>query len=247
MRIVFFLFGLSLVFTSCNTSKQVLNPAAPGFNIEESDAKAIEIADIVMEASGGRATWDNTDLFQWRFFGNRLHTWNKATGDVIIESEKDSFRYELNLNTMEGKAVVKGEVQSDPEAKGKMLQKAKEMWINDSYWIFLPYKLKDSGVTLKYLGEGETSDGRAAEKLQLTFQEVGVTPENKYVVYVDKESNLVSQWDFYTKFDDKEPRFSNPWAEYKSYEGLMISSSRGGERGMGDIAVGESLAKKFQK
>jgi hypothetical protein len=253
MKIFYFLLSLSIVFTACkptdqssSPAAQEINPAAQGFNLEESDAKAIEIADKVMEASGGRETWDNTDLFQWRFFGNRLHTWNKATGDVIIESEKDDFRYELNLNTMEGKVVIGGDELSEVDGKAKYLTRAKEFWINDSYWIFLPFKLKDTGVTLKYLGEGETSDGRAAEKLQLTFQDVGVTPENKYIVYVDKESNLVSQWDFFTNFEDEEPRFSNPWADYQSYDGLMLSSSRGGERGMQDIAVGQALASKFE-
>ncbi len=238
--------GFSIASTAKRDGMRIIAIVMGSKNRQVRDAKAIEIADKVIEASGGRATWDSTDLFQWRFFGNRLHTWNKATGDIIIESEKDSFRYELNLKTMEG-SILKGADQlTELDGKAKYLQQAKEYWINDSYWIFLPFKLKDSGVTLKYLGEGTTSDGNAAEKLQLTFQDVGVTPENKYVVYVDKETNLVSQWDFYTNFEDEEPRFSNPWKEYKPYNGLMLSSSRGGERGMEDIAVGEELAVKFK-
>ena len=97
MKYIIFLLSLTFIFSSCDSEVLELNPAADGFNLEESDEKAIEIADKVMEASGGRSSWDNTDLFQWRFFGNRLHLWNKSTGDVIIESEKDSFRYEMNL------------------------------------------------------------------------------------------------------------------------------------------------------
>ncbi len=227
-----------------NSETEEVNPAASGFNLEASDPKAIEIADRVMEASGGRQTWDNTDYFQWRFFGNRLHTWNKGTGDLIIESEKDSFTYEMNLNSMEGTVVMKGDTLDSEEAQ-EHLKKGKEFWINDSYWIFLPFKLKDSGVTLKYLGEGQSSDGAPSEKLELTFEEVGVTPDNKYVVYVDKESNLINQWDFYTNYTDEEPRFSTPWKDYKDYNGLWLSSNRG-ERGMSDIAVGEQLASKFK-
>ena len=44
----------------------------------------------------------------------------------------------------------------------------------------MPYKLKDSGVTLKYKGQDTLETGHPAEKLQLTFEEVGKTPENKY-------------------------------------------------------------------
>lgn len=46
----------------------------------------------------------------------------------------------------------------------------------------MPYKLKDSGVTLKYKGEGQTEEGEPAQVLVLTFKDVGVTPQNKYEV-----------------------------------------------------------------
>ena len=36
------------------------NPAAEGFNLQESDPKAIELADACMEAMGGRKNWNNT-------------------------------------------------------------------------------------------------------------------------------------------------------------------------------------------
>ncbi|GLR15517.1 hypothetical protein [Portibacter lacus] len=238
---------LCLTIFSCEEKQvTITNPPASGFNLEGSDAKAIEIADAVMLASGGRAAWDSTEYLQWRFFGNRLHTWNKKSGDLIIESEKDSLLINMNLESMTGSVKVKGEVVDDVAAQKDFLKRGKEFWINDSYWIFLPYKLKDSGVTLKYIGKGETTSGEEAEKVQLTFEGVGVTPENKYVVYVDPNTNLVSQWDFYTNFEDEEPRFSTPWTDYKTYEGLKLSSSRGDGRGMQDIAVGQELASKFK-
>ncbi len=212
------------------------NPPAEGFNVNGSDPEAIAIADKVMEASGGRKAWDQTEVLQWRFFGNRLHTWNKKTGDIIIESEKDSFKINMNINTMEGSVNWKGNELTKADSLDKYLEKGKAWWINDSYWIFLPFKLKDSGVTLKYLGESETAEGARAEKLELTFAGVGVTPDNKYHVYVDKESNLVTQWDFFGNYADEKPRFSTPWKDYKQYGEIMLSSSRG-ERGMSDVAV----------
>jgi len=198
-------------------------------------------------ASGGRAAWDNTDYLQWRFFGNRLHTWNKSNGDLIISSDRDSSFFDINLETMEGMVILKGDTLGPLESKDAYIQRGKEYWINDSYWIFLPFKLKDSGVTLKYLGEGATSDGTPSEKLELTFKEVGVSPDNKYIVYVDKATNLINQWDFYSKYDDEEAAFSSPWSDYKDYNGLMLASSRGDGRGMQDIEVGESLASKWEK
>jgi hypothetical protein len=41
-----------------------------------------------------------------------------------------------------------------------------------------------------------------ADILQLTFNAVGVTPENKYWLYVDKEDHLIKQWAYYQNFKD---------------------------------------------
>ncbi len=233
-----------LSFAACTPQKEI-NPAAPGFNMEGSDPKAIEIADAVMAASGGRATWDSTQYLSWTFFGARKHTWNKSTGDIVIDDMADSTKFVLNLNTMEGEVTVKGKVLGELDSKAAYLKRGKDKWINDSYWIFMPFKLKDSGVTLKYIGEGETSEGTKADIIQLTFDNIGVTPDNKYHVYVDKESSLVVQWDFFSSFADEIPRFSNPWNEYADYNGLMLSGGRG-NRKITDIKVGASLAEAFE-
>ena len=46
---------------------------------------------------------------------------------------------------------------------------------------------------------------------ELRFTDVGVTPNNKYRVWIDRESRLVSQWAFYADAEDAEPRFIGPW------------------------------------
>ena len=94
-----------------------------------------------------------------------------------------------------------------------LLEQGYRAWINDSYWMFMPYKLKDSGVTLKHKGVGTTTNGAAADILTLTFDGVGVTPQNKYDVYVARSSKLVVQWDFFANAADAEPRFQMPWAD----------------------------------
>ncbi len=43
------------------------NPPMEGFNLEASDAKAIEIADAVMQSMGGRANWDQARYLSWGF------------------------------------------------------------------------------------------------------------------------------------------------------------------------------------
>ena len=141
---------------------------------------------------------------------------------------------------MKGKVKKGGEVYSHPDSLSKFVERGKSIWINDAYWLVMPYKLKDSGVSLKYVKEGKTYDEKSADILQLTFDGVGKTPQNKYWVYVDKDSRLVSQWDFYTNVTDEEPRFSTPWANYTKYENIMLSGDRG-QRKLSDIAVPNNL------
>ncbi len=82
----------------------------------------------------------------------------------------------------------------------------------------MPYKLKDSGLTLKHLGEKTDSDGRDCEVLELTFGEVGRTPQNKYHVYLDKASRWVVCWDYWRDRAVDEPRSLGPWNHWCNSE-----------------------------
>lgn len=214
------------------------NPPARGFNATASDERAISIADSAMLAMGGRRAWNNTHYLQWTFFGRRTLLWDKFTGDVRIEIPADSTIYIVNIRNLSGKAMEKGQVVENPDTLEARMGLAKSIWINDSYWLVMPFKLKDSGVTLKYLGQEITQAGEAAYKLQLTFEKVGDTPENKYHVYVDTNSYLVRQWAYFSKAGDEKPGFISPWDDYRQYGKILLSSSRG-ERGMSNIKVSE--------
>ncbi len=220
------------------------NPPAEGFNIEGSDVKAIAIADSVMQTMGGRKAWDEARFFEWNFFGARKHWWDKHTGDVRIESLRNDFKTCMNINTMEGQVFVDGMLQEHPDSLKKYLQLGKEMWINDAYWLVMPFKLKDSGVTLIYAGEDTLQTGQPAEVLELTFENVGVTPENKYQVFVNKETNLVEQWAYYNQNTDSLPRFITPWVNYQEMNGLMISGDRG-VRQITEIALPDNIDRKL--
>ena len=214
------------------------NPALPDFDQAGSDAKAITLADQTMERMGGRQNWDAARYITWRFFGRRLRVWDKWTGDIRFESDGSTVL--MNIHTKKGRCWNDAVAVSHPDSLQKALDGAYKAWINDSYWLVMPYKLKDSGVTLKYLGPGQTENGLAADVLELTFKEVGVTPQNKYHVYIDQKEKLVTQWDFYPTADTPEPRFKIPWANWQVYGNIWLSDDRG-ERGHSDVAVYDEL------
>jgi hypothetical protein len=233
----------ALTVTLCGIAFAADNPPAPGFDAAGSDAKAIELADRAMEAMGGRKAWDDTRYLAWKFFApqpaGRTHVWDKWTGNLRYQA--GSTLTLMNINTKQGSVWKDGQKVADPAELAKLLQQGYEAWVNDSYWMFMPYKLKDSGVTLKYKGEGTTDDGKAADVLQLTFKGVGVTPQNKYDVWVDKSSGMVTQWAYYLNATDPEPKFKTPWANWSRHGKVMLSGDRGRMQ-LTEIAVYDELA-----
>ncbi len=216
------------------------NPPAAGFQLEQSDTRAIRLADSVMWALGGRQAWDRTCCFSWNFFGRRRLWWDKHRQQARIEWFSDSLIVVVHLADTTGQAWWKGRAVRDPDSLRLFLSKGISAWINDSYWLFMPYKLKDSGVTLKYVGRDSTMNGTLAEVVQLTFSGVGETPHNKYHVYIDPDSYLVVQWDFYLDAADTIPRFRTPWNGWKRYGQIKLSGDRG-QRQITDIEVHPSF------
>ena len=224
-------------------------PPAPGFDLEGSDARAVEIADAVMERLGGYRAWAETRYVTWSFFGRRRHLWDKHAGRARLERKgpRSAMHYVIivDLETGEGRAWREGEPVTAPQELEGMLKAALGEWINDSYWLVMPYKLKDTGVTLRSVGAGATETGRPADILELTFSDVGRTPQNKYHVWVARDSGLVEQWAFFNEAADEEPGLVTPWLGWKRYGRIMLSGDRGELRGrpaqLTDIAVFDEL------
>ncbi|MFN8347694.1 MAG: hypothetical protein U0X91_22005 [Spirosomataceae bacterium] len=235
-RIIFSLLGG--LFSIISVAQK--NPAATGFDEAGSDAKAIQIADRAMEAMGGRKNWDKTHYIAWNFFGNRKLIWDKWSGNVRVDNVNNDQTVLLNINDGKGRVFKNGQELTQPDSVAKYVRNGKGAWINDGYWLLMPFKLKDSGVTLKYIGEEKTQDGAEADLLQLTFKGVGNTPDNKYKVWVNKANGLVWQWAYFQKFDAEKPNFIRPWTDYQKHGKILISGERG-DRDLTDIKVFDKL------
>lgn len=215
-------------------------PAMPGFNKAASDNMAIALADSVMQAMGGWQSWKDTRYIAWTFLGRRRLIWDKYTGDVRINSLNKPLMILLNIHTMKGHVMKGGDRVTNPDSLQKYLQTGRRIWINDSYWLVMPFKMKDSGVTLNYLGEDSTKAGQSAYLVALTFEDVGVTPENKFHVWIGEESHLVTQWAYFREASQDEPNFIMPWMHYRKYGEIILSGDRG-ELELTNIMVLESV------
>ena len=186
------------------------------------------LAASVMENMGGRKAWKRLGCVSWNFMGGgRRHTWNKRTGDARIETDKELVL--MNIETRTGRAWLEGQEVFGAELDA-MLEKGYAWWVNDSYWMFMPYKLLDPGVKLEFVGTTPMKDGRAADVLGVTFDSVGLTPQNRYEVFVARDTGLIEQWSFYSDAEDTEPRFTSPWSGWEQFGSIMLATDHGRER-----------------
>jgi hypothetical protein len=206
---------------------------------ETAEEKAYRLAAASLEAMGGAEAYDKTRYLSWVFFGRRFHVWDKHTGDIRIEYE-DNKVVLMNIHSKEGRAWENGVEITDAEKLAERMTWGYQVWINDSYWLVMPYKLRDPGVNLAYTRDDKMADGSDAYVLTMTFNDVGVTPENKYEVFINKNTMLVSEFAYYAKASDDKPQFNRPWQNWAKFHDIMLSDTRG-ELSMAPVEVHKGL------
>ncbi|SDY16478.1 hypothetical protein [Hymenobacter psychrophilus] len=217
-------------------------PAADGFDMAGSDARALALADQVMEKMGGYAAWQQTRLLGWDFLDGSYQLWDKQTGD--FRWQKDDLVALYNLGTKQGQVYRAGQdISASPEGQ-KLLSRMYPVWVNNSWWLLMPFKLKDSGVTLTYKGPGQLMSGQPAEVLNMTFKNVGVTPDNKYEVLINPQTKLVEEWAYFPKATDAQPSFRRHWTAYQQYGSIMLATDRSDGkdgRGLGHVSASATV------
>lgn len=214
------------------------------------DPRAVALAERTLEAMGGAEAWAKTRFLRFNFFGFRLHHWDRFTGRHRLEGKnRDGETYMIlhNVDTRQGQVFLNGELQEGEKA-AEWLQRAYEIWINDTYWLLMPYKLLDPGVNLAYDGE-ETIEGVTYDKLLLTFDQVGVTPGDRYWAYINRDTGLMDRWAYFLQDWEKDRVPTHWWwRDWLRYGHILLSSSRfnpdpekGGERFLSQIATFDHL------
>jgi hypothetical protein len=209
---------------------------APAFAVTPagSDPKAVAIAERVVEALGGEAAWKATRYLRFDFavdrggktVARRAHTWDKWTGAYRVEGpDKDgkALVAVLNVNTREGQATLGGAPLAGPELRAA-LDTAYAWWVNDTYWLIMPYKMRDPGVVLTLAGQEKTGED-TWDKVLLTFDNVGLTPKDRYWVFVNARTGLVDRWDFVLK-GEKTPPARFDWKGWRSFGRVKLADDR---------------------
>jgi hypothetical protein len=198
------------------------------------DAKAREIAQAMMKEMGGQDAWNQAHFVRYDFrvtaggktVADRSHLWDKRTGRYRLESvDKSGARQVVLFNTADAQGSSKPEVKQ-----------AYATFINDMYWLAMPWKWMDAGVHLKYVGVKGGFD-----VVQLTFDHVGLTPGDRYDAYVSPKSHLMEHWEYTLQSGNKG---SWDW-EYTTTAGVKLAKNHTSKDGksinMGEVRIMNSV------
>lgn len=220
--VVLLLIPLSLVLAACQEAGD--GAAGEGETASAAPDSAEIWRDRLMEALGGQEAWESTRFlrFDWVVAGGedtvaRSHTWDRYSGRYRLEfpgGEDGRFLALFDVNEVrrdtalgkvpEGRVWI-GDGELSGAARDSALNRAYGIFINDSYWLLMPFKWADPGVSLRWEGrtELEPVEGGPLPTVRLSFEEdLGVT-DDRYWGYLDPETHLLAAWQYHLQGRDE--------------------------------------------
>jgi hypothetical protein len=203
--------------------------------------EAVALAHRSMAAMGGEERWRAARLLRFDFTVVRdgqpgalySHWWDRQSGAYRLEGtdrEGVSYRVLFDVDDRTGRAW-RGGGELAGEELARMLETAYGRFINDTYWLLMPWKWLDPGVRLGYEGRREI-DGVGYETVSLAFEDgVGLTSHDRYWVLVAPDSGRVARWEYVLQDEEGRPGQSPPtawaWEEWKpTAAGIELATVR---------------------
>ncbi len=210
------------------------------FNPAGSDSRAIAAARSMLRALGGSAAWNKTRYMEFTFAGfrndtilpGRHHRWDLATGRYRVEgmSRRLGKKFRIQFGNIEDSTSVAAWLDDQPVSGDSALaawaRTGYGTHINDSYWLLMPYKVMDPGVHLRWLGEqADSASGLNCEAIELSFDHVGLTPGDRYRLWIRPDNHLPQRW-LYISGQDSTQTSANLFTGWKDTGTLKISTRR---------------------
>lgn len=192
----------------------VMAGATAGVADEAAD-KAQHLATDLWKASGGE-NWAKVREVHFTFAveqeGKPLfsaqHIWSVTAGtDQVKWKDKQGKDHQVTANL--------NAPASDDEGKA-----AYARWVNDSYWLLAPLKIRDRGVKVQ-AGGLKDLNGVPSETIRLSFDKVGLTPTDQYVFYIDAKTKLPLAWDYIPESGEG---MQATWEKFQNFGGLTLAT-----------------------
>ena len=155
----------------------------------------------------------------------RAYSWQPRAGTLTVNMGGDAVKFE-GLGTHDPTTLVTDASADEADwaavCPATAPQRAAQAWsafVNDSYWLLAPSKLMDPGAQRSINEEG---------LLEMSFENVGLTPGDRYTLTVDKETSEVVAWSFILQNGTVGSFF---WTDHKASGPLTISMHRATDAG----------------
>lgn len=232
---------------------------------EFDDPEVTRVHRMMMDTLAPGSAWEDARYirFDWvvdRGSGEpsrRFHRWDRWEGEYRLEWPVEGGTAVALFDVDDpgaGRVWVDGAPVEGARADS-LLQGAHGAFINDTYWLLMPYKWTDPGVRAEYegrrsdgidaegsdadadsggdggpAGEGGESDTAAAdgsaewEVVRLTFDSVGLTPQNQYLAFVNPETGIMERWHHF-RSEGADPLVAD-WAGWERVGPILLASRR---------------------
>ena len=137
-------------------------------------------------------------------------------GRVIKRRHDYDRRTGVNAVTVDGETNRVNVGNFRPAAATVEDQALYRAWINDSYWLLMPLKLDDGGVSF-----GRPQMAQDGLIVTMSFDGVGLTPGDEYDLRVDLGRDVIDQW---TYRPNAETTLTFTWEGYEEFGGLYLST-----------------------
>jgi hypothetical protein len=239
---------LVAVLTACSTQGSSSNesasgpsgapaPAAAPAPHGQADPLAADIAKQLTDAMGGQAAWEQLPYLRFDFVvvsegqerARFRHWWDKKRGRARVEGPDDkgqTVAAVFSLADRRGISFTGGMPDADSASITNHIQNGYERWVNDTYWLVMPFKLRDPGTHLKHVRTETGNAGQTYDVVELSFSPgVGLTPEDRYWLYVNRATHLVDRWEFVLTGRQPPPQGAS-WESWTSVGPLRLSLLR---------------------
>jgi hypothetical protein len=218
-----------VALTACSQHTGGLDIAAT--RIADPDVQRIHAR--MLEAMGGARGWERARYFEFDFVpvrdgqpaGRWSHRWDRYTGDFRLSGTRagEPLVVVTNVNAPEtGRAWIAGQPAAGAQLDS-LLSFAYARFINDSYWLIMPYKWTDPGVRLSYVGPVHEA-GRDWQVVRLAFDQVGLTPQNEYLAYINPQTGLMERW-YHFRQAGADPIIFD-WIDWRPFGPILLSTDK---------------------
>lgn len=200
-----------------------------------SDVRSLRVSARIHDRLGGEAL-DQTALLGFDFVVydegrellRRSHLWDRRTNDYRVrlprrEGGPCTVWFDLDAPEYGEARCARHPVSQEEEAD--LLEAAWGAFINDTWWLLMPFKWEDPGVDLTWIGR-ERSGKTHWDVVLLEFSEgTGLTPGDRYWAYVDRRTGRMDKWEMLLEGSEGDPK-PVYWTGWEEHGGVLLSTRK---------------------